>query len=74
MDSKNIRKHKNDIFRLAMLLDENQGPISDIPVLIKRDMQVFCERILKEDVDLKSLNIHEFKKESVVNQLRNIYG
>lgn len=57
-----------------MLLDENQGPISDIPVLIKRDMQVFCERILKEDVDLKSLNIHELTKESVVNQLRNIYG
>lgn len=74
VDSKNIRKHKNDIFRLAMLLDENQGPISDIPVMIKRDMQVFCERILKEDVDLKSLNIHELTKESVVNQLRNIYG
>ena len=73
MDSKNIRKHKNDVFRLTELLDQNQGQLENIPVTIRDDMRVFLERIGREDVDLKQLGIRGKSKESILNQLMSIY-
>ena len=73
VDSKNIRKHKNDVFRLAELLDQNQEPLSDIPATVKNDMLTFLKRMVSEDVDLKQLGIKGKTKESVLDQLRDIY-
>ena len=74
VDSKNIRKHKNDVFRLAELLDQNQEPLSDIPAAVKNDMLTFLKRMVSEDVDLKQLGIKGKTKESILDQLRDIYG
>ena len=41
IDSKKINKHKNDIFRLVMMLTEND--VFDLPVDIQNDMDVFCQ-------------------------------
>lgn len=41
VDSKNIRKHKNDVIRLSMLLRENDA--LDLPQAIRNDMKVsYC--------------------------------
>ena len=43
VDSKNIRKHKNDVFRLTELLDQDQQALAFLPDRVKNDMQEFIE-------------------------------
>ena len=52
VDSKNITKHKNDVFRLTELLEQNQGPLNNVPSTVRNDMEIFFERITAEEVDL----------------------
>ena len=74
IDGKNIRKHKNDIFRLSELLSSDQEPLSFMSDVIRNDMKVFFEKIDSENVDLKQLGIYRKTKESILEQLRYIYG
>lgn len=74
VDSRNIRKHKNDVFRLTELLDQNQEPLDNMPVTVRNDMRAFIERIADEDVDLKQLGIRGVKKEAILRLLMWIYG
>ena len=73
VDSKNIRKHKNDVFRLTELLSQNQEPLRGLPEGVRKDMQIFFERIAFEEVDLKQLGIRGKTKDSIINQLIEIY-
>jgi hypothetical protein len=73
VDSKNIRKHKNDVFRLSELIDQNQDKLNDMSEAVRDDMQTFFERMETEEVDLKQLGIRGKRKESILNQLRKIY-
>ena len=73
VDSRNIRKHKNDVFRLTELLDESQKPLSTVPKTVRKDMQVFLERMTEEEIDLKQLNIRGKTKETILKQLQAIY-
>ena len=73
VDSKNIRKHKNDVFRLTELLDQSQEHLENVPVTVRNDMRTFIERITQEDVDLKQLGIRGKTKESILDQLMEIY-
>ena len=72
VDKKDIRKHKNDVIRLYPLL-----PISSrisLPPSVKRDMQVFLERIQDDPhVDLKNLVIKEISFNDIVRNLKQIY-
>lgn len=74
IDSKNIRKHKNDVFRLTELLDPEQQPILDLPDTIKSDMQEFVAKMNSEDVDLKQLGNRDKDKASILAQLSRIYS
>lgn len=74
VDSRNIRKHKNDAFRLTELLDSNQGPLPNLPDTIRSDMNEFIERMLPEAVDLKQLDIPGKTKSDILDQLRIVYG
>ena len=74
VDSKNIRKHKNDVFRLSELLDQEQEKLSYVPDTVRKDMRFFTGRMENEDVDLKQLGIHGKTKEMILNQLKAIYG
>lgn len=73
VDSKNIRKHKNDVFRLTELLDQNQERLNEVPAAVRNDMRTFFERMGTEEVDLKQLGIKGKTKESILDQLRGIY-
>ncbi|MBQ9329276.1 MAG: hypothetical protein IJ225_12190 [Solobacterium sp.] len=74
VDSRNIRKHKNDVFRLTELLDRNMDSISYIPDTIRADMREFTERMRLVDVDLKQIGIPEKSKEAILEDLNAIYG
>ena len=74
VDTKNIRKHKNDVFRLTELLDQDQQALSFLPDTVKNDMQEFIERMASEEVDLKQIGIRNKTKQMILEQLRTVYG
>ena len=74
VDSRNIRKHKNDIFRLTELLDRNMAPLIYIPDAIRSDINEFTERMRSEDVDLQQIGIRNKSKEAILDQLNVIYN
>lgn len=49
IDDKNIRKHKGDVFRLAVMLAEND--VFELPESIKSDMQEFANTIATDQPD-----------------------
>lgn len=73
VDSKNIRKHKNDVFRLSELIVRNMEMASVLPETVKEDMRVFIERMESEDIDLGQIGIHGKTKESVLDELKTLY-
>jgi hypothetical protein len=71
VDSKNINKHKNDIFKL--LTNIYGVKIISLSDIIKEDAIDFINEIEKVGVDLKSLGIKKLNLENYINQIRNIY-
>ena len=71
IDSKTIKKHKNDIFRLVI----NISPLSRIRIddEIQDDILEFIEKIKKDHVDLDNLDIHTFTLEEILGRIREIY-
>lgn len=74
IDGRNIRKHKNDIFRLTELLDRNMSPLAYLPDAIRADISEFIERMQSEDVDLKQIGIRDKSKEAILDELNTIYS
>lgn len=73
VDSKNIRKHKNDVFRLTELLDDEQDTLFHVPEAVLTDVREFIKRMASEDVDLRQLGIRGKSKEDILNELRTLY-
>ena len=72
VDSKNIRKHKNDVFRLSALLGQNTSvELSDE---IYEDMKTFLDAMTDEPIDLKQLGLTGYEKVSILTFLSRIYG
>jgi hypothetical protein len=70
IDSRDISKHRNDIFRLTMIADPEFK--TDIPEKISDDMKVFIEKMKTETVDLKSIGIKGISKESIMERLMQV--
>ena len=72
VDSKNIRKHKNDVFRLSILLT------SDIRVMlsaaIRSDLEKFFSAMEAETIDLKAFGIRSQSQQEILHKLKTIYG
>ena len=73
IDSKNIRKHKNDVFRLTELLTDTSEHLPCIPDAVKNDMKDFIDCMWSEDVDLKQLGIPNTSKEKILGSLKGLY-
>ena len=71
VDSKNIRKHKNDVIRLSMLLRENDT--LDLPQAIRNDMKGFLSAMREEPIDLKALGIRGTSQEEITGRLLTAY-
>ena len=71
VDSKNIKKHKNDVFRLSALLTQQSHIIVTENVLA--DLHAFLSAMQNEPVDLKQLGIVR-DKSTVIADLMRIYN
>ena len=72
VDSRDIKKHKNDIIRLSMLLVPNNK--IEVPDMIKNDLSQFIQNKDKEDINLKQLGILSIDKKDFMLLLSKIYG
>jgi hypothetical protein len=71
IDSRDIKKHKNDVFRLYRVIDPEH--LSQVPKVIREDMESFLNAMKAEKTDLGALGIKDQSLESVLNELRRIY-
>jgi hypothetical protein len=71
VDSKNIRKHKNDVYRLTDLINPDMQITA--PDVVIKDIHKFVERMKEEAVDLRQLGIVGRKKEEILEELSNLY-
>lgn len=72
IDSKNIKKHKNDVFRLAQLI--TAGTRQNLSEEIADDMKIFLSEAGKETIDLKALGIRGSNQTRIINLLYECYG
>jgi hypothetical protein len=71
VNEKEIKKHKNDILRLHQLLSINEN--INLPLSIKHDLREFLQRIEKDSIDLKTLELKNTTYEKVLSNLKAIY-
>lgn len=71
IDSRTIRKHKNDVFRLYQILDPAIDPAA--PDAVKKDLRDFIARMRDEPVDLKSLGFRKTTRDEVLADLAKVY-
>ena len=71
VDSKNIKKHKNDVFRLTELIDPTAKVVA--PQGVYADIQEFVQRMKNENVDIKQLGLVGRTKEKILKELKAMY-
>lgn len=71
VDDRDIRKHKNDIVRLASILTGNET--CTLPDAVSQDMQLFIERYTTDPVEPKALKIPGLTTADIVQTLKNVY-
>lgn len=71
VDEKDIRKHKNDIVRLATLLTGTEQ--CELPDPVRRDVALFFKELRNEPVNLKTLKISGIKFEDILEVLSQVY-
>lgn len=71
IDTRNITKHKNDVFRLSQLIRKTDT--TPLSAEILADMKEFLLAMLTEDVDLKNLHIRG-KKQDILELMAVVYG
>lgn len=72
ISSKNIKKHKNDVFRLMVAITPD--PLSDVPELIGEDMKRFLDAVADTLIDFKALGLGRRNKKEIFAMLREKYG
>ncbi len=72
VDSKNIKKHKNDVFRLAQLIRPETR--QELSVEIAEDMRMFLSEMENEDIDLKSIGVRGVDKKRILTISYQCYG
>ena len=55
VDSRDLRKHKNDVLRLAQILKPGQHV--ELAPTIRADMSEFCDKISDDDANMRQLGI-----------------
>ncbi|MCO6055887.1 hypothetical protein NG726_04290 [Pseudomonas sp. MOB-449] len=70
VDSKNIRKHRNDVLQLSGMLSDD--PVG-LPDSIRADMTQFLERLRREEVSLRDLGL-KGSLEAIIERLAEGFG
>lgn len=72
VDTKDIRKHKNDIFRLYRIILPDLRV--DLPERVASDMSRFLTAMKDEAIDLKQLGYRSKSVKQILVELQGIYG
>lgn len=73
IDGKDIKKHKNDVFKLYQIVDPEES--IGLPASIEEDLRQFFDEIESESsVDLKNLGLKNSSLDEVLRDLRSIYA
>lgn len=72
VDSRDIKKHKNDVFRLSVLLSTDYN--LTLPDEIRKDMNQFLINMETEEINLKQLNVVGMTKKEVLETLYQFYN
>lgn len=71
VDSSDVRKHKNDVVRLATLLAGSEK--CELPDAIRKDMEQFISELTVTPVDPKSLQIRGVHSADILQVLQSVY-
>lgn len=71
VDSRNIKKHRNDIIRIVAELVLEPCELSAV---VKEDINAFVEKMHITDAELKSLKIDGVHEADIVRVLKTVYG
>lgn len=71
VQSGDIKKHKNDIYKLSQLL--NNESLAEVPELIKSDISKFVEEIVEDDAFLRTLGIRDLSIDQITGVLMKVY-
>ncbi|MBO6577092.1 MAG: nucleotidyl transferase AbiEii/AbiGii toxin family protein [Rhodothermales bacterium] len=69
VDSKSIKKHKNDVFRLFQIVRKSEQPP---PEIVQSDMAQFLRRMESEEISLKALGV-EGSLDEILSGLKDVY-
>ena len=72
VDSKNIKKHRNDVLKISQLLAPTQTVT--VSSSIMDDMRSFIVEMASETIDLKQLGLRGITLEEILSNLNSIYG
>ena len=72
IDSKDIKKHRNDVIRLVVNIDSDI--LVSIPDSIKEDAIRFLDELKNKPVDLKSLNIKNITNDEIIERIETCFG
>lgn len=71
IDTRSIKKHRNDVFRLFLILNPAIRPA--IPAKLVRDMERFLDEVSGENVTLSALGVTGMNLDEVLDELRARY-
>lgn len=71
VDRKNIKKHKNDVFRLTELIDPTLKIMT--PQGVYTDVQEFVQRMQNESIDVKQLGLVGRTKDQILKEIQDLY-
>lgn len=72
VDSRDIRKHKNDVFRLYAITDPEYRPVP--AESIRSDMRQFIQRMRGETIELRNFGLSKVSLASVLDTLDQRYA
>lgn len=72
VDSRDIRKHKNDILRIAV--EFVLGDISNLPITVTKDIGQFISKLKTESFDAGILKNYGISNEELIENLRKLYN
>ena len=71
IDANDIKKHKNDVFRLLTIVDPEFR--AELSPQIRTDLTTFIEKMTNEDIALKQLGLGRRSLEETLAELQRIY-
>lgn len=70
MNSADIKKHKNDVFRLMNII--NPDEVVNTPETVKEDVRQFIARMPEERINMKNIGL-DMELDEALNTLGNMY-